>query len=141
LGFLACAIWIILLDRENNPATTNTSMRIGLNSLSAIEAGTWILFRIVGAVPIVPIAEELAFRGYIIRRLPPGLIFGCCNFAFRCERYADGIRAGDRPLVPLELNVAWSRSLDPAFLINPRSPRGLISGSFRLKSGQKTTAS
>jgi len=37
--------------------------------LSAIEAASWILFRVIGAVLIVPIAEELAFRGYIIRKL------------------------------------------------------------------------
>jgi CAAX prenyl protease-like protein len=29
----------------------------------------WILFRIVGAVVVVPIAEELAFRGYLLRKL------------------------------------------------------------------------
>ena len=69
LEFLAFAIWIILLDRQNNPAATNASTRIGLTSLSAIEAGAWILFRIIGAVLIAPIAEELAFRGYIIRKL------------------------------------------------------------------------
>ncbi len=69
LGFLAFAIWIILLDREKNPAAANASIRIGLNGLSTIEAGAWILFRIIGAVLIAPIAEELAFRGYIIRKL------------------------------------------------------------------------
>jgi exosortase E/protease (VPEID-CTERM system) len=69
LGFLAFAIWIILLDHGNNPAATNASTRTGLNSLSPIEAAAWILFRIIGAVLIVPIAEELAFRGYIIRKL------------------------------------------------------------------------
>ncbi len=69
LGFSAFAIWIILLDRGNNAAATNASIRIGLNSLSAIEAASWILFRVIGAVLIVPIAEELAFRGYIIRKL------------------------------------------------------------------------
>lgn len=69
LGLFAFAVWIILLDRGNNAAGTNASIRIGLNSLSAIEATGWILFRIIGAVLIVPIAEELAFRGYIIRKL------------------------------------------------------------------------
>lgn len=29
----------------------------------------WILFRLVGAVVTVPVAEELAFRGYLLRRL------------------------------------------------------------------------
>ena len=30
---------------------------------------TWLAFRVVGSVITVPIAEELAFRGYLIRRL------------------------------------------------------------------------
>jgi CAAX prenyl protease-like protein len=29
----------------------------------------WLCFRIVGSVVTVPLAEELAFRGYLIRRL------------------------------------------------------------------------
>ena len=29
----------------------------------------WIAFRVVGAVLFVPIAEELAFRGFLLRRL------------------------------------------------------------------------
>lgn len=69
LGFVAFAIWIFLVDRGKNVAATNDSIRIGLNSLPATEAGFWILFRAIGAVLIVPIAEELAFRGYIIRKL------------------------------------------------------------------------
>ena len=40
LGFSAFAIWIILLDHGNNAAATNGSIRIGLNSLSAIEAAS-----------------------------------------------------------------------------------------------------
>lgn len=37
-------IWIIPLDREDNPAAANTSMRLGLTSLSAIEAGLGFSF-------------------------------------------------------------------------------------------------
>jgi CAAX prenyl protease-like protein len=29
----------------------------------------WILFRVLGAVITVPLAEELAFRGYLLRKL------------------------------------------------------------------------
>ena len=32
-------------------------------------AAVWLLVRVVGAVITVPIAEELAFRGYLLRRL------------------------------------------------------------------------
>jgi CAAX prenyl protease-like protein len=41
-------------------------------SLAATSAGvrdTWIGLRILGAVFTVPIAEELAFRGFLLRRL------------------------------------------------------------------------
>jgi CAAX prenyl protease-like protein len=42
--------------------------------------GVWLLFRVLGSVVTVPLAEELAFRGYLTRRLlaadfqavPPG---------------------------------------------------------------------
>jgi CAAX prenyl protease-like protein len=30
---------------------------------------TWIVFRVLAAVVTVPLAEELAFRGYLMRRL------------------------------------------------------------------------
>lgn len=32
-------------------------------------AGVWLCFRLIGAVAIAPITEELAFRGYLLRRL------------------------------------------------------------------------
>ena len=32
-------------------------------------ASTWLIFRILGSSIIVPIAEELAFRGYLMRKL------------------------------------------------------------------------
>jgi exosortase E/protease (VPEID-CTERM system) len=69
LGLFAFAVWIIVLDRGNNAAAANAPIQISLNSLSAIGAASWILFRVIGAVLIEPIAEELAFRGYIIRKL------------------------------------------------------------------------
>ena len=41
-------------------------------SLAEIPAGlaaVWLLVRVLGSVITVPIAEELAFRGYLLRRL------------------------------------------------------------------------
>jgi CAAX prenyl protease-like protein len=32
-------------------------------------AAAWLIFRVLGSVITVPIAEELAFRGYALRRL------------------------------------------------------------------------
>jgi CAAX prenyl protease-like protein len=34
-----------------------------------MSLGVWIILRIAGAVVLVPIAEELAFRGYLLRKL------------------------------------------------------------------------
>jgi CAAX prenyl protease-like protein len=41
-------------------------------SLAEMPAGlaaAWLIFRVLGSVITVPIAEELAFRGYVLRRL------------------------------------------------------------------------
>ena len=76
------------------------AIRSGVASLSAGGAATWLFFRVIGSVIIIPVAEELAFRGYLTRRLissdfrsiPPGhltwisffassLLFGACTVA------------------------------------------------------------
>jgi exosortase E/protease (VPEID-CTERM system) len=52
----------------------------GLRALSPYWAAVWVAGRIVGGVVVAPLAEELAFRGYLLRRLraadfeqvPPG---------------------------------------------------------------------
>ena len=34
-----------------------------------MDGGIWIVFRVLGGVVTVPVAEELAFRGFLLRRL------------------------------------------------------------------------
>ena len=41
----------------------------GLARLSAGAGAVWLTFRVLGAVVTVPLAEELAFRGYLLRKL------------------------------------------------------------------------
>jgi CAAX prenyl protease-like protein len=41
----------------------------GLAAFSPFAAGMWLTFRVLGAVITVPLAEELAFRGYLLRKL------------------------------------------------------------------------
>lgn len=43
-------------------------LRAGLEAMPALAAGAWLMFRVIGAVVAVPLAEELAFRGYVCRR-------------------------------------------------------------------------
>src|SRR5262249_33434480 len=71
-------------------------------------AATWLLFRIVGSVFIVPLAEELAFRGYLTRQLitsdfedvPPGqftwlsFLLSSVLFGLLHRRLLAGVLAG-----------------------------------------------
>jgi exosortase E/protease (VPEID-CTERM system) len=66
-GGLVFAIWIGL-DRIAG-AHGITKMGAALGSLSPTALIAWLVFRIAGAVITVPMAEELAFRGYLLRRL------------------------------------------------------------------------
>lgn len=70
-GLAGYGIWIVMI-----PADADASARFGdvLASVSPLAAAGWLLFRVLGAVVTVPIAEELAFRGYVLTvlsRRPP----------------------------------------------------------------------
>jgi CAAX prenyl protease-like protein len=58
-------IWIGF-DRD---AHADNGILAGLGSLPRPVKQAWLLFRTLGAVITVPIAEELAFRGFLLRRL------------------------------------------------------------------------
>jgi CAAX prenyl protease-like protein len=40
-----------------------------LQGISHLYESVWLIFRVIGAVGTVPMAEELAFRGYLLRKL------------------------------------------------------------------------
>ena len=60
-GIAAFAIWVSL--------TGASEASVQFDSLSTPAGVVWIALRIVAAVITVPIAEELAFRGFLLRRL------------------------------------------------------------------------
>jgi exosortase E/protease (VPEID-CTERM system) len=63
IGTGVFALWMLLAGAsETGPGRS-------LPELPAAFAAMWIAFRIVGSVITVPIAEELAFRGYLLRKL------------------------------------------------------------------------
>jgi exosortase E/protease (VPEID-CTERM system) len=67
-GVVVFALWMVL--EATRPGTAREgALHAGLTSLPAAWAGAWLTFRIIGSVITVPIAEELAFRGYLLRRL------------------------------------------------------------------------
>ncbi|EAU55718.1 exosortase E/protease, VPEID-CTERM system [Mariprofundus ferrooxydans] len=62
-GIIVSVIWIMMVpaSAEEAQAFTHT-----LFSASLFAAAGWLLFRIIGAVIIVPLAEEMAFRGFLL---------------------------------------------------------------------------
>ena len=63
VGSTVFVMWI-LLEPPNE-----TGLGANLATLPPGEAALWLVFRAVGSVLIVPLAEELAFRGYLLRKL------------------------------------------------------------------------
>lgn len=66
IGIGVFIIWIML---EPNVDGSQTALRQGLAELTSGTAAVWLVFRVLGSVIAVPLAEELAFRGYLIRKL------------------------------------------------------------------------
>ncbi len=77
IGIAVFVLWIVLAPPDNG---NGVMLELRLAELPAWQAGAWLVFRVIGSVVTVPIAEELAFRGYLIRKLvasdfedvPPG---------------------------------------------------------------------
>jgi exosortase E/protease (VPEID-CTERM system) len=67
VGVAVFFMWLAL-DRMNGPASTS-GLAEGLASLSHPVMISWIIFRALASTVTVPIVEELAFRGYLLRRL------------------------------------------------------------------------
>jgi len=67
IGVLVFALWIAI-DHLANASAAN-AMPVALAAASAPARIGWIAFRALAAVLTVPIAEELAFRGFLLRRL------------------------------------------------------------------------
>jgi exosortase E/protease (VPEID-CTERM system) len=66
VGVIVFLLWI-LMDRSDHE--TGTALRESALALGSGWTLGWIAFRVIGSVVIVPIAEELAFRGYLLRRI------------------------------------------------------------------------
>jgi CAAX prenyl protease-like protein len=61
------ALWLTL--ESFFPPRAGADLGFFLHTLPAGWAAAWVIFRVVGSVVTVPMAEELAFRGYLTRRL------------------------------------------------------------------------
>lgn len=73
-GLAAFTAWVITA-RALPPAQ---GMPAALAALSPIPRDAWIIGHILATVAVVPVAEELAFRGYLLRRMG-GSDFECLS--------------------------------------------------------------
>ena len=63
------ALWMVLdLFGPGSAATPVSTLPFDLAHLGPGWAAAWIVFRVLGSVITVPLVEELAFRGYLLRR-------------------------------------------------------------------------
>lgn len=66
LGAVCFAIWTLLAHPDG---AADSAIAGHLRNLSAIAMTGWVGFRVAGAVITAPVVEELAFRGYLLRKL------------------------------------------------------------------------
>ena len=66
VGLGVFGLWMLL--EPANP-TGAQALKSGFTRLPQFWAAIWLGFRVVGSVVVVPLVEELAFRGYLTRRL------------------------------------------------------------------------
>jgi exosortase E/protease (VPEID-CTERM system) len=59
-------LWLALVPA---PADASAAFGAHLQAMPAWAAGVWVMFRVLGSAITVPLAEELAFRGYLLARL------------------------------------------------------------------------
>lgn len=104
-GVTTYLFWIAL-DSPN--PTAGQELELAVNALGSGWATVWIVCRCVGSVLVVPATEELAFRGYLMRRiaardfesLPPkqvpwtALAFSSILFGLMHRRWFAGTLAG-----------------------------------------------
>jgi exosortase E/protease (VPEID-CTERM system) len=64
IGLAVAGIWALCA-----PAAADAPADAGLTGLPAGWAALWVVFRLAGSCLTAPLAEELAFRGYLTRRL------------------------------------------------------------------------
>lgn len=67
LGFAGFLAWLMLMPAGAPAGSSDWPSALG--SVSRQAAALWLLMRLAGYVITIPIVEELAFRGFLIRRL------------------------------------------------------------------------
>jgi exosortase E/protease (VPEID-CTERM system) len=114
IGSLVFCVWVALdyLSRGAQSAAIPTA----LAESSRAARFTWLAFRVAGALVTVPIAEELAYRGFLMRRLTSRDFesVGWRNFEwipFLISSAAFGVLHGERWLGGTVAGLAYAYAL------------------------------
>jgi CAAX prenyl protease-like protein len=108
---IAAGIGVLLFWVASAPAPADDSAATfadRLESMHPLLAGLWLFFRVVGSSLVIPLVEEIAFRGYLTRRIisadfskiPMGqfswlsFILSSLLFGLMHQRWIAGIAAG-----------------------------------------------
>lgn len=66
IGLVIAGLWMFLIEP---PDSGVSPIAAELDTLTPASKALWLIGRVFGLVVIAPITEELAFRGYLLRRL------------------------------------------------------------------------
>ncbi|QDV38412.1 exosortase E/protease, VPEID-CTERM system [Tautonia plasticadhaerens] len=69
IGCSAFALWMALEPLAPSRGSPQGGPMVGPRGLGPLSASSWLAARVIGSVLVVPLVEELAFRGYLTRRL------------------------------------------------------------------------
>lgn len=99
VGLLVGVIWL-----ATSPASTEETSEIGamFATLSLTGSVAWIIARTIGTAMLVPIIEEIFFRGYVLRKLDTGglamrllaIVVSSAAFAILHQRWLAAFLAG-----------------------------------------------
>jgi exosortase E/protease (VPEID-CTERM system) len=107
IGAVVFVMWILLVTRSES-AQSNAAFAANLRGISLVAACVWMFSRVAGAVVLSPVVEELAFRGYLLRKLStpdfehepyqsitvPAFLMSSILFGILHQHYVAGILAG-----------------------------------------------
>ncbi len=69
IGVMAFILWMALEPLASATGASRDKQAAALAALPTSLAALWLVFRTVGSIVTVPLCEELAFRGFLSRRL------------------------------------------------------------------------
>jgi exosortase E/protease (VPEID-CTERM system) len=107
-GTAVFGLWIALDRLSPTPATSGISPGHGAAWVA------WLVFRTLGATVTVPIAEELAFRGFLLRRFDSSdfqTVTSASWFAIVLSSVAFGLLHGERWLAGTIAGVIYAAAL------------------------------